>query len=88
MVFQSQSVNVYVVVYFCDGVWSFKANLSMFFLLLFVYICVAVGYPIIIGGDPINRFNHDPFLCLFQARTGILLMQDHNMLTEKLQQEN
>jgi hypothetical protein len=68
------------------GFFEWKQICAGFFIVC-LYLYCRWG-PIIRGGDPINRFNHDPFLCLFQAGTGILLMEDHNMLTEKLQQEN
>jgi len=42
------------------------------FLLLFVYIFIVIGDPIIrVGFDPINRFNPATVLCLSQAMTCI-----------------
>ena len=42
------TVHVYLVIHFCDSMWSFwvAANLWRFFL-LFVYICIVIGDPII-----------------------------------------
>ena len=43
-------------------------------LLLFVYTCIVVWYPIIVGGgglDPINKCNPATFVCLSQIMTWI-----------------
>jgi hypothetical protein len=62
------TVHVYVVIHFCDSMWSFwvEANLCRFFL-LFAYITIAVGEIQLSRGegcDPINRFYPARLLCL------------------------
>jgi len=60
-------VHVYVVIYFCDNMWSFEIvgiEVALCRFLLFVYICIAFGDPVIKGWDHINRFNSPTFLCL------------------------
>ena len=50
--------------------------------LSFVYICIAVGDPVIKRGegvDLINRFEPDTFLCLSKARSGISEVVYHGL---------
>jgi hypothetical protein len=67
------TVYVYVVIHFCDSMWSFwvQGNLCRFFFILFVYICVVIGDPIIRDEvwNSIHQFNPVTFMCLSQART-------------------
>jgi hypothetical protein len=43
------TVHVYVVILFCDSMWSFWVEAN--FVLLFVHICIVVGDPITRGGS-------------------------------------
>jgi ribosomal protein L36 len=46
----SPTVHVFVVIHFCDGVWSFCMEVNLQVLLSFVYICFAIGDPVIKRG--------------------------------------
>ena len=40
------TVHIYVVIHFCDSMWSFRVKVNQCRFLLFIYICIAVGDPV------------------------------------------
>ena len=60
----------FILVIVCD-LFECKGICTSFFFILFVYICVVIGDPIITDEvwNPIHQFNPVTFMCLSQART-------------------
>ena len=68
------TVHVYVVINFCDSIWSFwvEASLCRFFFIIYLFVLL-LEFQLSReeGWDPIIRFKPATFLFLTQARTCI-----------------